>query len=450
MRSIHALYFSTANIAIVTTDFIPLQMNLIPVSQRWKYSLIAFAFISAGCSPTAAWQKAAERGAPEDRLMADITYLADDKLKGRAFGTKGETKAGEYIANRFELLKLKPLGENGTWFQSFSVKTPTPHGVEFDTTKARGSLTGRNVIAFLDHKADYTIVLGAHYDHLGLGEMGSLHMGEPAIHNGADDNASGVALIMELAEQLKELKNYNYLFIAFTGEENGLWGSNYYCDHPTINLSSISAMLNFDMVGRLDRATRKMAANGVGTSPVWPELLKMSNKFGLDITSTESGIGPSDHTSFYLENIPVVHFFTGAHEDYHKPTDDVHLINPEGISRIGAFVVEIIRNMNAKNKLAFTKTKDPDPSSTPKMEVTLGVLPDYLYDGKGMRIEGVREGKPAHAAGLMKGDIIVKMANKDVRDIYAYMEVLGTFKKGDKTKLTAIREGKEIEFDINF
>src|SRR5687767_2817494 len=344
-------------------------MELIPFSRAIRLFIVSIIFLLLSCTSTE-WQKVAKTGNSESRFMADIGYLADDKLEGRAFGSKGEYLAGNYIAKRFDLLELKPAGEKETWFQSFTVKNPTPHGVEFADKAVEGSSTGRNVMALLDHGAPYTIILGAHYDHLGMGTMGSLHMGEPAIHNGADDNASGVALILELADRLKRNESFNYLFIAFTGEENGLWGSNYFCDHPTIDLSAVTAMFNFDMVGRLNATTRKMAANGVGTSPAWPGLLKSSNKFGLDISSSESGIGPSDHTSFYLEDIPVLHFFTGAHEDYHKPTDDVHLINPEGISRIGALVTEIITQMNGASKLTFTKTKDPDPSSTPRMEVT--------------------------------------------------------------------------------
>ena len=165
---------------------------------------------------------------------------------------------------------------------------------------------------------------------------------------------------------------------------------------------------------------------------------------------SESGIGPSDHTSFYLEDIPVLHFFTGAHEDYHKPSDDVHLINAQGMDDIIDLVMSLIRQMDDRSKLSFTKTKDPDPSSTPRMEVTLGVLPDYLYDGKGLRIDGVREGKPAQIAGLMKGDIIIKLGSEDIKDIYKYMEVLGAFKKGDKTTVLVLREGKEMQFDIQF
>ncbi len=425
-------------------------MQIIPVSQLSRISFLFFFFAILSCSTTSEWQKAANAGSTEAKLMADIGFLAHDKLEGRAFGSEGETLAGAYIAKRYKLLGLQPKGEKGGWFQSLTVKNPSPHGVEFGTASAPGSLTGRNVIGYMDQGALHTIVLGAHFDHLGMGTMGSLHTGGPAIHNGADDNASGIALILELADRLKSNKKFNYLFIAFTGEENGLWGSNYYCDHPTIDLSKVTAMLNFDMVGRLNRQTNSMIINGVGTSSDWPDLVKKSNVYKLDIKTSESGIGPSDHTSFYLEDIPVLHFFTGAHEDYHKPSDDVQYINAAGIDVITSLVVTLIANMTSGDKIPFTKTKDPDPSTTPKMEVTLGVLPDYLYDGKGLRIDGVREGKPAATAGMLKGDIIIKMDGDDVADIYGYMKILGTFHKGDKTDVVVLREGNEMKFDIQF
>ena len=420
-------------------------MELIPLSNLLKKSffLVSLAIL-ASCGST----KWSATGTDQEQMLADITYLADDKLEGRTFGSKGEMKAGDYIAKRYKQLGLKPMGENGTWFQELTVKNPNPHTVEFAAKGENESKSGRNVLGYLDHGAPYTIILGAHYDHLGYGTFGSLYVGDPAIHNGADDNASGVAMILEMAQRLATEKKFNYLFIAFTGEENGLWGSNYYCDHATIDLAKVTAMLNFDMVGRLNE--NKMAINGTGTSPVWVDLINASNTANLTITMSESGIGPSDHTSFYLTDIPTIHYFTGAHEDYHKPSDDVQLINNDGMEIVADMVSNLIERMNANEKLAFTKTKDPDPSSTPSMEVTLGVLPDYLYDGAGMRIDGVRDGKPAAVAGMMKGDVIMKLGDKDIKDIYVYMEALSAFHKGDKTTLVALRDGKEVEFTIHF
>lgn len=421
-------------------------MILIPNASLQTRSLLLLCLgFLLSCSSTR-WSSNAS---DQEQMMADISYLADDKLEGRNFGTKGEQKAGDYIAKRFKQLDMKPMGENGTWFQSLSVKTNNPHSVDFAKDGEPESRTGRNVIGFMDHGAPYTLILGAHYDHLGYGESGgSLYFGDPAIHNGADDNASGVALILEMAQRLQDQKKFNYLFIAFTGEEHGLWGSNYFTKNPTIAFDNMTAMLNFDMVGRMEE--NKMAVNGVGTSPTWENLVNVSNIYGFTITMSESGFGPSDHSSFYVSDIPAIHFFTGAHEDYHKPSDDVHLINEESMEKVADMVYKLILMMDEKEKLVFTKTKDPDPSTTPTMEVTLGVLPDYLYDGVGMRIDGVRDGKPAALAGMTKGDIIIKLAGKDIKDIYVYMEALGTLHKGDKTKLVALRDGKEVEFDIQF
>lgn len=420
-------------------------MILIPSADTLKKSLFLLSFgLMLSCSSTR-WSAT---DPDREQMMADVAYLADDKLEGRTFGSKGEMKAGDYIAKRYKQLGLAPMGENGTYFQSLTVKVNNPHSMELGKEGEPDAKSGRNVIGYLDHGAKHTIILGAHYDHLGWGHIGSLHMGDPAIHNGADDNASGVAMILELAQRLKNNTKFNYLFMAYTGEENGLWGSNYFCDTPTYDLKKVTAMLNFDMVGRLSE--NKMAINGTGTSPVWGDLLAISNIYGISLAMSESGIGPSDHTSFYLQDIPSIHFFTGAHEDYHKPSDDVHLVNPEGMEKIADMVSKLILMMDNSEKLAFTKTKDPDPSSTPRMEVSLGVLPDYLYDGKGMRLDGVREGKPAAAAGLMKGDVIIRIGDKDIKDIYVYMEALGDYHKGDTATLVILRDGAEQTVKVQF
>ena len=248
---------------------------------------------------------------PALQLQVDVVYLASDLLQGRETGKKGERMAADYIAYRFEEIGLEPKGYGGEWYQDFEVQYKAhPHAKE---TEER---TARNVIGYLDNGADYTIVIGAHYDHLGHGIMGSRHTGDPAIHNGADDNASGVAGIFRLAEVLSEGKatNNNYLFIAFSGEEMGLFGSKYYVQNPTINLKKVNYMLNLDMVGRLNEE-KTLSVNGAGTSPEWDGSLADLSVGGISTVVSESGIGPSDHTSFYLEDIPVLHFLPGPHED---------------------------------------------------------------------------------------------------------------------------------------
>ncbi|MGH2647794.1 MAG: M20/M25/M40 family metallo-hydrolase, partial [Ginsengibacter sp.] len=239
---------------------------------------------------------------------------------------------------------------------------------------------GHNVIGFINNGAATTIIIGAHFDHLGYGEdHNSLWTGPPAIHNGADDNASGTAAVIELARMLKssKLKNNNYLFICFSGEELGLYGSKYFTEHPTVDLSSVDYMINSDMVGRLNDSTHTITIGGYGTSPLWGKLLDQKTK-SFDVKFDSSGIGPSDHTSFYLKNIPVLFFFTGTHKDYHKPSDDVDKINFPGELYVIKYIYHVIEETNNTGKLAFSKTKEPKMGGA-RFTVSLGIMPDYTY-----------------------------------------------------------------------
>ncbi len=381
-------------------------------------------------------------------MQKDMEYLASDKLEGREFGTEGEKKAAQYVAKRFKKIGLKPKGTDG-FYQVFSVKPRyNPHAkVQADTSKA---LEGRNVVGFIDNKADYTVVIGAHFDHLGYGAQGSLSE-ETAIHNGADDNASGVTVMLQLADWLKDkYTNNNYLFIAFSGEEKGLWGSNWFVKHPTVELASINYMLNMDMVGRLDNE-KKLAVYGTGTSPTWNTILsKIAESNGVKMIAKESGVGPSDHTSFYLEDEPVLHFFTGQHDDYHRPTDDADKINYDGMKTVQKFIEDVIAAVNDKGKLEFTKTKDEDSRKAPKYSVTLGVIPDYMFEGPGMMLSGVKEDRPAQKAGMLKGDVIIKIDDLEITDMMAYMKALGIYKKGDTSKVVVKRGEEEITLDVTW
>jgi len=390
-------------------------------------------------------------GPPSDKVLLaslkkDIAYLAADALGGRAIGTIGEQKAAEYLASEFERLGLTPMGTDG-FFQPFTVSKPSnPH--EAAVIGSKSGITGRNVIAFLDKKASKTIVIGAHFDHLGMGGEGSLHRGDSAIHNGADDNASGTASLLALATIFQhEALQSNLLFIAFSGEENGLWGSNYFVKNPTIDLKTVNYMINMDMVGRLN-AEKSLAIHGVGTSPSFEPLLTEVNADQLKLVPSASGVGPSDHTSFYLQDLPVLHFFTGQHADYHKPSDDADKINYEGLVQVVRYISRLITRLDETPKLAFTKTKDS--SDTPRFTVSMGVVPDYLYDGKGMRIDGVSEGKPAQAAGLLKGDIVLQLGDSTIQDMMGYMRALSVFQKGDSTTVRVERAGKKIEAKVKF
>jgi len=406
-----------------------------------KISLLVLFLLLIGCK---------KEYTPENKIKEDVTFLADDKLEGRSTGTDGEKAAADYIAKRFEDLGLEGKGTNG-YFQDFAFTPKTdPHSeVKFTSVNADGTITGRNVLGFINNNASQTIVIGAHYDHLGYGGDGSLHRSEEkAIHNGADDNASGVAVMMNLASKLKETNtNNNYLFMAFSGEEMGLLGSNYFVKNATIPTESINYMFNMDMVGRL-KADSTLAVYGVGTSPYFKQVISSSNN-GFKIIENESGVGPSDHTSFYLTDIPVLHFFTGQHEDYHKPGDDSEKLNYEGMNLISDYIFDIILDLDDNGELAFRKTKN-ESEETPRFKVGLGVVPDYLYDGEGMRIDGVSEDKPAIKAGLQKGDVIVKLGDSTVTDMMSYMKALSVFEAGNTTKVTYLRDGKEVTSEIKF
>ncbi|HRF16148.1 MAG TPA: M28 family peptidase, partial [Bacteroidia bacterium] len=322
--------------------------------------------------------------------------------------------------------------------------------IETDIEKIMHS--GHNVIGYIDNHAENTVVIGAHYDHLGYGGHESLYRGTPAIHNGADDNASGTSTLIELARKLKSssFKKYNYLFIAFSGEEKGLLGSNYYVKHPTIDLKKVNYMLNMDMVGRLKPEEHILLINGAGTSPSWDSLLNNIKVDSLRIKTTASGVGPSDHTSFYLEGIPVLHFFSGTHSDYHKPSDDEPLINYNGMVSIFHYMYDLIEQTNKLPKLTFTKTNDSSNEDAPRFKVTLGVVPDYAFEGSGMRIDGVTEGRPAAIAGFLKGDVVIQMGEEKVADMMSYMKALSKFKKGDKVKVKVQRGNEVVEKDVTF
>jgi len=207
-------------------------------------------------------------------------------------------------------------------------------------------------------------------------------------------------------------------------------------------------MINMDMVGRMTE--NKLAIYGTGTSPEWNDLLKKVIPDSIKLTKTESGIGPSDHTSFYLKDIPVLHFFTGQHEDYHKPSDDVEKINFSGMVTVIDFIEKVVAELNDDGKLAFTKTKEEDKANTPAFKVTLGVMPDYMFSGKGMQISTVREGKPAEKAGLKAGDIVIKIGKTNVADMQTYMQALSLYNAGDKVKVVVLRDGKKKTVEVTF
>jgi len=309
---------------------------------------------------------------------------------------------------------------------------------------------GRNVVGKIDNGAQYDIIIGAHFDHLGWGEEGSLYKGEKAIHNGADDNASGTAALIEIGRYLAKNgpKNNNYILIAFSAEEKGLLGSNDFVKSTLFEPSKANYMLNMDMVGRLEED--QIAISAAGTSSMWGNNLNTIKAGNLKIKTSESGVGPSDHTSFYLKDIPVLHFFTGTHADYHKPSDDADKINYDGITQVSNFIVDLINVLDKQGKLDFVKTKEAESGKAPRFSVTLGIVPDYMYDGEGVRADGVTDGKPGQKAGLKAGDVLLKLGDYPIRDMKSYMEALGKFKKGEATILELKRGAEVLKVDIVF
>ncbi|HEY1021741.1 MAG TPA: M28 family peptidase [Flavisolibacter sp.] len=321
------------------------------------------------------------------------------------------------------------------------------------------SRSGKNVVGYLDNGAPTTIVIGAHYDHLGFGEdQNSRHTGSDAqIHNGADDNASGTAALIELGRLLKgsRLKANNYLFLAFSGEELGLFGSKYFTQNPTVDLSTVNYMINMDMVGRLNDSTRALTVGGYGTSPVWGQLYSRQGKEALYPVGTyrfdSSGTGPSDHTSFYQKGIPVLFYFTGLHTDYHRPSDDANKINYTGQAAIVQHVYSVLQGTNGlQGKIPFTKTREVQMGTSARFSVSLGIMPDYTFSGGGVRVDGVSEGRAAQKAGLKEGDVITALGDYPVQSVESYMQALARFKKGDKTTVRYTRDGKTLVATAEF
>ncbi|HEY0739952.1 MAG TPA: M20/M25/M40 family metallo-hydrolase [Chryseosolibacter sp.] len=380
-------------------------------------------------------------------IETHIKTLSDDKLEGRGTGTTGEKSASNYIIDNFKKLKLQPKGDNHTFLQEFAFRKGV-HG-EGEAGKAY------NVVGYLDNGAPTTVIIGAHYDHLGTDGQGSSLDPNPKdkIHNGADDNASGVAGVLELARYFasnKTKENNNYLFLCFSGEELGLLGSKYFADHSAVDIASVNYMINMDMIGRLDPQSKTVIVHGTGTSPVWEPMLKKLENENIKIKTDSSGTGPSDHTSFYLKEIPVLHFFTGSHSDYHKPSDDWEKINLAGEVEVLKIIAKLSMNLDTAPKLAFLKTKSKSMAGRSSFKVTMGIMPSYASDVEGLKVDGVSDGKPAQKGGIQTGDVIIQMGDFVIKDIQNYMDALGKFEKGQTVPVKVRRRSETVDLSVTF
>ena len=295
------------------------------------------------------------------------------------------------------------------------------------------------------------IIIGAHFDHLGMGGDGSLYRGkEPQIHNGADDNSSGTTGVLELAEKFASVKGQlkrSIAFFTFSGEELGLLGSNYLVKNLPFPAEDAITMINMDMIGRLKDSS--LIVYGTGTSSNWKDILNKHNSYGFKLSFNDEGFGPSDHSSFYSMKIPVLFFFTGTHEDYHKPSDDADKINFIGEQEILEYVydvaVDIDDNPERPDYLLVEKKQTGQMFAR---KVYVGTIPDFAGNVDGYKISGVSEGGPAQLAGLQGGDIIIEFGGKKISNIYDFTYALGDFVPGDVVDVIVKRGEEQITFQV--
>jgi hypothetical protein len=397
----------------------------------------------------------------QPRAIDDIRYLASDSLAGRLTGTPGADSAAAYIARRFDQVGLQPGA--GGWMQSFTVSADAPAARAAHVA----GVTARNVIGILPGRdpelRNEVVVVGAHYDHLGDGEFGSLDPDSTGrVHNGADDNASGVAALVRIAARVAaQPPARSVVFIAFSGEELGLLGSAWYVHHAPYPIERTVAMINLDMVGRL--RNDHLIVYGTETAKEFPKLLDSLNWYaGFKLTEQGDGYGPSDQSSFYAAHRPVLHFFTDLHEDYHRATDDWPKINVDGLLRVAEFASNLVLAVaNRPAPLTFVDLPvrtvasasgsgapgpGPGPGDprvvTPGYGAYLGTIPDMTGGGAGVKLTGVRAGSPAEAAGLRADDVITRIGDMDVPDLQAMSDALRAHKPGDVVRIEVLRAGQ--------
>ncbi len=384
------------------------------------------------------------------KLSSFIEYLSENNARALIL-TSSQTRGLPIPDRYFEV--LEPAGIP-VWYADPNVSESIQRAkrIRTETKLSENQVTTNNIIAFWDVGSPYTIAIGAHYDHLGTGDKNSIYKGKPQLHPGADDNASGVAGVLMLARHLLDQGNntFNYLFLFFGAEEQGLLGSKHWITHPTYPVENIVTMFNHDMIGRL-ADDRKLRINGTGTSPEWEKMLRKYQCYNLKYQLSRGGRGPSDHTSFYNQNIPVLHFFTGLHTDYHKPTDLPGYINFEGIRDVISLNATLIRELgNLSSPPVFTPTDDEQEGRPVRLSVTLGIIPGYNTDNKGLEVEGVSKGKPADKAGIIKGDYIIRIDDQLIKNIRDYMEALSRYDVGDTAPIQILRAEKILEVLVHF
>jgi len=424
---------------------------------------------------------------------AGLPVIAISRAAAARMLGQEDTKAVSSLENNVRRVSLNRLAPPPNWSpekESWVVTLPNALSLSIDLV--RREVEAANVVGIVNGfdpvlKNEF-IVIGAHYDHLGRGGEGSLAPREGDIHHGADDNASGTAGLLELARIFASSQSprprRTIVFIAFSGEEEGLLGSSYYVNHPLRPLENTVAMINMDMIGRMKN--NKLIVGGVGTAHGWRDLIAAGNPAdspivvaelanptrvpgkvtletgpngqvssamvhtqGFDLTLNEDGYGPSDHSSFYAKKVPVLFLWTGTHEDYHKPSDTADKINYEDEAHILSFVERIIRSIDAKDaRPVYTVAKSESQGRTMGFRVYLGTIPNYADSGDGLLLDGVRDDSPAAKAGIKAGDRIVKLADRDVHNVYDYTYALGEMKAGQEYEVELIRGTERLKLKI--
>jgi len=379
----------------------------------------------------------------KEDVLVDFKYDNAAKITGiSALSAKRE------CFNFISLLDLQNQIDSTLTPKSFLVESGINSEISTEVNEVRG--TSINVGAFLEagnekFKDEY-LVLGAHFDHLGWGGDNSLYMGEPSIHNGADDNASGTTGLLELAEKFASIKNQldrKIVFIAFSGEELGLLGSSYVVNNFPLPIENDITMINMDMIGRLNDKN-DLIVYGTGTSSKWKNILDNKNDYDFNLTFNDEGFGPSDHSSFYGKKVPVLFFFTGTHSDYHKPSDDADKINLAGQEKLLKYVYDVALTIaNSETRPDYISVERKDTGKMTGTKVYVGTVPDFAGEVDGYKLGGVTDGSPAAKAGLQAGDIITQFGEKKISNIYDFTYALGNYVPGDKVKVL-VKRGEEV------
>ena len=410
-----------------------------------------------GCSSTSSnfldfqGPKKTQSDTTVEDFKSRVGYLASDKLGGRSAGSKGDILARDYMVDLFE------KSSSSVTIQEFEVITNRRTQETAITYNVIGVLPGNDPLL-----KDEFVIVGGHYDTT-PNPPKARRLFFDNINNGADDNASGTAMVLELFEKYASTNSHKrtLVFILFGGEELGLLGSKHYAENPTINLDKVQLMVNLDMIGRLDE-DKNVYLGGVPTAYGLDKAIKpFIESSKLNVTSyqhTASGVrslfSRSDHYNFYKKDVPSLFFFTGIHKDYHTPRDEANLVNYEGLKLISDLAEKVIDNAaNRNDRFEFRelpKLEEESERTPARMKVSLGIMPDYAHQGSGLKIDSVIDKRPAKNSGMKDGDVVIKIQDTMIDDIYKYMKILSKIEPGTKVQATILRNNEELNIDVQF